>query len=73
MIVLRSACLRSGSTALGKAATVARESARAEALARQAAQAKPGSQVLGTIQLLQQAGKAQPIRTTRDPSPGKVA
>ena len=51
-----------------EAATVARENARAAALAGQAAQAKSWNRVLGTIQR-QQAGKAPPIRTTRGPVP----
>jgi hypothetical protein len=52
---------------------VARENARAAALAGQAAQAKSWIRVLGTIQRQQQAAKAPPIRTTRDPSPDNVA
>jgi hypothetical protein len=55
-----------------EAATVARENARAAALAGQAAHAKSWIRVLGAIQR-QQAGKAPPIRTTRDPSPDNVA
>jgi hypothetical protein len=51
----------------GKAATVARENARAAALAGQAAQAKSWIRVLGTIQR-PQAGTASPIRTTLGPS-----
>jgi hypothetical protein len=43
-----------------EAATVARENARAAALAGQAAQAKSWIRVLGTIQR-QQAGKASPM------------
>ncbi len=55
-----------------KAATVARENARAAALAGQAAQAKSWIRVLGVIQR-HQADKASPIRAIGDPSSGNIA
>jgi hypothetical protein len=55
-----------------EAATVARENARAAALAGQAAQAKSWIRVLGNIQR-QQAGKPATIRTTGHSSPGPAA
>jgi hypothetical protein len=55
-----------------EAATVARENARAAALAGQSAQAKSWIGVLGIIQQ-RQAGERAPIPTTRDTSSGKVS
>jgi hypothetical protein len=55
-----------------EAVTVARENARAAALAGQAAQAKSWIRVLGNIQR-QQAGKALSDRTSGALSPGAAA
>jgi hypothetical protein len=55
-----------------RAAAVARENARAAALAGQAMQAKSWIRVLGIIQRLQ-AGQVSPLPTSCDPSAGGTA
>ena len=54
-----------------EAPTVARENARAAALAGQVARAKSWIGVLGLIQR-RQANQAPPIRTSRDPPAGDI-
>jgi len=54
-----------------EAPTVARENARAAALAGQVVRAKSWIRVLGLIQR-RQADQAPPIRTSRDPPAGNI-